>query len=121
MIVLVALVSPYRTARDAVRDAVRESRGLFVEVFVNAPVDECERRDPKGLYGRARRGELPNFTGISDPYEDPIAAEVECRTDLESLEESARKVLDAIDRARRGSGRDGGGAGHSRSGSAATV
>ena len=96
VVVLVALVSPYRAARDAVRNL----GARFVEVFVNAPVDECERRDPKGLYGKARRGELPNFTGISDPYEAPGAPEVECRTDRESLDESARKVLLAIHRAR---------------------
>lgn len=92
VVVLVALVSPYRAARDA----IRSGRTPFLEVFVNAPVAVCERRDPKGLYKRARAGELAHFTGVSDPYEPPISADVECRTDLENLEESARKVLDAI-------------------------
>jgi adenylylsulfate kinase len=70
--------------------------GRFMEVFVNAPLEVCERRDPKGLYKRARAGELPGFTGIDDPYESPLAPEVECRTDFESEKESVDKVLTAI-------------------------
>ena len=92
VIVLVALVSPYAEARNAVRARVTR----FIEVYVNAPLTVCEQRDPKGLYRLARRGELPAFTGVSDPYEPPAAPEVECHTDRESLEESVGKVLAAV-------------------------
>jgi bifunctional enzyme CysN/CysC len=95
VIVLAAAISPYRGVRDEIRAAV----GDFVEVYVNAPLEVCEARDPKGLYRKARAGELPAFTGIDDPYEAPAHPEVECRTDRESLEECATKVLAAIDRA----------------------
>jgi bifunctional enzyme CysN/CysC len=92
VIVLVAAISPYRTARNDVRTMV----GKFLEVYVNAPVNICESRDPKGLYGRARRGELRGFTGIDDPYEPPESPDLECRTDLEMLDESVSKVLAAV-------------------------
>src|ERR687886_165132 len=76
VVVLVALVSPYRADRDAAR-AVHAARGLpFVEVHVATPLEECERRDPKGLYARARAGELVGLTGVDDPYEPPVSAEV---------------------------------------------
>src|ERR1035437_4950814 len=80
-------------------DEVRASIGDFVEVYVNAPLEVCESRDPKGLYRKARAGQLPAFTGIDDPYEPPLQPEVECRTDRETLEECIAKVLAAIDRA----------------------
>jgi bifunctional enzyme CysN/CysC len=95
VIALAAAISPYR----AVRDEVRASIGDFVEVYVNAPLEVCESRDPKGLYRQARAGHLPAFTGIDDPYEPPLHPEVECRTDRESLEACIAKVLAAIDRA----------------------
>jgi len=95
VIALAAAISPYR----AVRDEVRASIGDFVEVYVNAPLEVCEGRDPKGLYRKARAGQLPAFTGIDDPYEPPLNPEVECRTDRETLEECIAKVLGAIDRA----------------------
>jgi bifunctional enzyme CysN/CysC len=95
VIALAAAISPYR----AVRDEVRASIGDFVEVYVNAPLEVCESRDPKGLYRQARAGRLPAFTGIDDPYEPPLRPEVECRTDRETLEECTAKVLAAIDRA----------------------
>jgi bifunctional enzyme CysN/CysC len=95
VIALAAAISPYR----AVRDEVRASIGDFVEVYVNAPLEVCESRDPKGLYRQARAGHLPAFTGIDDPYEPPFDPEVECRTDREPLEECIAKVLAAIDRA----------------------
>ncbi len=90
--VIVAAISPYR----AVRQEVRERIGDFVEVYVNAPLEVCEERDVKGLYRRARAGEIKNFTGIDDPYEPPDHPEVECRTDQETPEESARKILDFL-------------------------
>jgi adenylylsulfate kinase len=74
------------------REEVREKIGDFVEVFVNAPLAVCEGRDVKGLYKKARAGEIKSFTGIDDPYEPPLHPEVECRTDLETLEESVAKV-----------------------------
>jgi adenylylsulfate kinase len=98
VIALAAAISPYR----AVRDEVRASIGDFVEVYVNAPLEVCEGRDPKGLYRKARAGQLPAFTGIDDPYEPPVKPEVECRTDRETLEECIAKVLGAIDRALEG-------------------
>ena len=89
VVVLVAAISPYR----AVRDEVRERIGRFVEVWVNAPIEVCEQRDPKGLYRKARAGLLTRFTGIDDPYEPPLQPEVECRTDRETVAESVEKVL----------------------------
>ncbi|AFY40340.1 adenylylsulfate kinase [[Leptolyngbya] sp. PCC 7376] len=89
VIVLVSAISPYREIRQEVRERV----GDFVEVFANAPLAECEKRDVKGLYKRARAGEIKGFTGIDDPYEAPESPEVECRTDLEELKESVEKVL----------------------------
>lgn len=89
VIVLVSAISPYRDIRDEVRHRI----GNFIEVYVNAPIEICEERDVKGLYKKARAGEIKGFTGIDDPYEPPLHPEVECRTDLESLEESAYKVL----------------------------
>ena len=89
VIVLVSAISPYA----AMRQEVREQIGDFVEVYANAPLSVCESRDVKGLYKKARAGEIKQFTGIDDPYEAPANPEVECRTDLEALEESAAKVL----------------------------
>lgn len=92
VIVLVSAISPYRSTRDAARQAI----GSFVEVFVNAPLAVCEERDVKGLYKKARSGEIKQFTGISDPYEAPEHPEVECRTDLETLDESVAKVMEYL-------------------------
>ncbi len=94
VVVLVSAISPYREIRDEVRHRV----GNFVEVYVNAPVEICEQRDVKGLYQKARNGEIKGFTGIDDPYEPPLAPEVECRTDLETVEESLAKVIQALER-----------------------
>jgi adenylylsulfate kinase len=93
VLVMVAAISPYREIRDEVRTRI----GSFVEVFVNAPLEVCEQRDAKGLYRKARAGEIKGFTGIDDPYEPPLAPEVECHTDLETVEESVAKVLGAIE------------------------
>jgi adenylylsulfate kinase len=93
-IVLVSAISPYRAVRDEVRLAI----GAFLEVWVHAPLAVCEQRDIKGIYRRGRAGEIHNVTGLDDPYEHPLAPEVECRTDCETLEQSAAKVLDAIER-----------------------
>jgi len=92
VLVLVAAVSPYREIRQEVRAKI----GDFLEVFVNAPIEVCEQRDVKGLYAKARAGEIKGFTGIDDPYEPPVQPDVECRTNLESVEESVEKVLRAL-------------------------
>lgn len=92
IVALVSAISPYR----ATRDEIRQNVGKFIEVFANAPLEVCERRDPRGLYKKARAGMLRKFTGIDDPYEPPLSPEVECRTDLENIKESVDKVLAAI-------------------------
>ena len=93
VIAIVSAISPYREARDELRS--RSSN--FLEVYVNASLKVCEERDVKGLYRKARSGELPRFTGIDDPYEPPPSPEVECRTDLETIAESAEKVVAAVE------------------------
>ena len=90
--VICAAISPYKK----VRHEVREKIGNFVEVYVNAPLDVCERRDVKGLYQKAKSGLIKGFTGIDDPYEQPEAPEIECRTDGETVEESADKILEKL-------------------------
>lgn len=93
VIVLVSAISPYRD----IRDEVREKIGNFFEVYVSAPLEVCEARDVKGLYKKARAGEIKQFTGIDDPYESPLNPEVVCETDKESLEESLGKVLNKLE------------------------
>jgi len=89
--VICAAVSPYRATRNDVRNMIGADR--FVEVFVNTPIEECERRDVKGMYLKARRGELKNFTGIDDPYEPPVQPELELETTSNSAEENARLII----------------------------
>jgi adenylylsulfate kinase len=91
-IVLIAAIIPYRHLRAGLRGQIR----AFVEVYVNAPLELCEARDPKGLYRRARAGEIDNFTGIDDPYEAPLNPEIVCDTDRESIEESVAKVINYL-------------------------
>ncbi|MCV3215413.1 adenylyl-sulfate kinase [Plectonema radiosum NIES-515] len=93
VIVLVSVISPYR----AIREEVRHLIGDFIEVYVNAPLLVCEQRDVKGLYQKARDGEIKNFTGIDAPYESPLFPEVECITDQESVTESVTKVLNKLE------------------------
>jgi len=89
-IVLTAFISPFRSDRQQVRDVVGDRD--FLEVFVDAPIEVCESRDPKGLYKKARSGEIPEFTGISSPYEAPEAPAVHLRTGELSLDECAAAV-----------------------------
>ena len=89
VVAIAAAISPYR----AIRDEVREKIGRFVEVFVDTPLEVCEERDVKGLYKKARSGEIKEFTGISDPYEPPEHPEVVCKTNEETVEESTEKIL----------------------------
>jgi adenylylsulfate kinase len=92
--VVVAAISPYREARAKVRTAVTN----FVEVFVDAPLETCAQRDPKGLYAKAIAGEIANFTGVSDPYEAPEDPELVVHTDREPVERSAEQVMDTLER-----------------------
>ncbi len=94
VVALVSLISPYR----AVREEVKRRIGNFLEVYVHAPLEICEQRDVKGLYRRARAGEIPAMTGIDDPYEPPLAPDLECRTDRETAAESVAKVIEAIEK-----------------------
>ncbi len=95
-VALVSLVSPYAADREGVR-AIHEEAGLrFVEVFVDTPLEECERRDPKGLYAKARAGELKGMTGIDDPYEAPERPELELRPVEQSVEQCVAAVLSAL-------------------------
>ena len=93
-IVLVSAISPYR----AVRDEVRYRIGSFLEVYVHAPLEVCERRDVKGIYFQARAGQIHKVTGVDDPYEPPLAPEVVCATDRETPSESAARVLGVVDK-----------------------
>jgi adenylyl-sulfate kinase len=93
VVVLVSAIAPYRGIRDEVRTQIKD----FVEVYVNAPLSVCQQRDVKGLYRMAREGKLEHLTGIDDPYEPPLHPEIECRTDLETEEDCANKVVRYIE------------------------
>jgi len=95
VIVLCSFVSPYREARKAVRDIVEEEVP-FKEIYVYCPLEECIRRDPKGLYKKALRGEIKHFTGISDPYEPPENPDLVLNTYKDSVETNVEKVLEAV-------------------------
>jgi adenylylsulfate kinase len=90
--VITAAISPYRAIRNEARAMIKD----FVEVYAEAPLEVCEERDVKGLYAKARAGEIKGFTGIDDPYEPPSSPEVVCNTAEETPEESAEKVLDRL-------------------------
>lgn len=96
VVAVAALISPYRADRDRVRARHREAGVPFLEVFVDAPVEVTEARDPKGLYARARRGEIPGFTGVSDPYEAPLAPELHLRTAGANVESCVSSLVDRI-------------------------
>ena len=90
-IISTAFISPFREDRDIVRGMFEPNE--FIEVFVNCPLDLCEVRDPKGLYKKARNGEIPNFTGISSPYEAPANPEIIIQTDTLSIDQSVEKII----------------------------
>ena len=90
-IVLTAFISPFQKERDAVRSLVKEDE--FIEVFIDTPLEVCESRDPKGLYKKARKGEIPNFTGISSPYEAPTEPEIHILNDNIGIEAAAEEIL----------------------------
>lgn len=91
-VVVTALISPFREDRQHIVNRCQVRGVAFAEVFVNAPLAECERRDPKHLYQRARAGQIPAFTGIDSPYEPPLAPTLELRTDRETVEQSVEKL-----------------------------
>ena len=91
--VIVSAISPYKEARDQVRRRIVD----FVEVFVDAPLEVCAERDVKGLYKKAFAGEIEGFTGVSDPYEPPVAPELHLKTNEEGPQESARRVLSCLE------------------------
>ncbi len=97
IVTLTAFVSPYRRDRDAVRAMLTPSD--FVEIFVRAPLEVCESRDPKGLYKKARAGEIKNFTGIDDPYEEPVSPEIVVDSATRSPEDLAAEVVTWLERA----------------------
>ncbi len=91
VVAITAFISPYKADRDAVRALL--APGEFLEILCDTPIDICEQRDTKGLYKKARAGQIPEFTGVSAPYEPPDQAELVLKTGVETLEESARRVL----------------------------
>jgi adenylylsulfate kinase len=93
VIVIVPVISPYQEMRENARKKI----GQFIEVYVNAPLEVCEQRDVKGLYKKARAGEIKGFTGIDDPYEEPIDPDIICYTAEETCNQSAQKILDFVD------------------------
>ena len=93
-VVLAAFVSPYKKDRENIRTIVKDVN--FVEVYINTSIEECERRDVKGLYKKARAGEIKNMTGISAPYEAPENPDIEIKTEIESVEDSVKRIVDFI-------------------------
>ena len=95
LVVITAFISPFRADRDAARVLFED--GEFVEVFADAPLEECEKRDPKGLYKKARAGEIKEFTGIDSPYEAPANAEVVINTAEHDIEECVKRLIERIE------------------------
>jgi adenylylsulfate kinase len=96
LVVLAAFVSPYANDREQVKQIVGYSN--FIEVFVNTPIAECERRDVKGLYAKARAGEIQNFTGVNAPYEVPVAPDIQIDTINTSVESAVKEILAAVEK-----------------------
>ncbi len=94
-IVLTAFISPFQKERDAVRALVEENE--FIEVFIDTPLEVCEERDPKGLYEKARLGEIANFTGISSPYEAPVTPEIHIVNNKTSIEDVTAQIVEYLD------------------------
>ena len=90
--VITAAISPYRAIREEARLMIKD----FVEVYADAPLEVCEERDVKGLYAKARAGEIKGFTGIDDPYEPPSGPEVDCKTGEQTVEESCQQIIDKL-------------------------
>jgi bifunctional enzyme CysN/CysC len=97
-VAVACLISPYREDRDRVR-AAHEAAGLkFVEVYVDTPIEQCEARDPKGMYAKARAGEITGFTGVDDPYEAPTSPELVIRPEDGTPTELALRIMEVLDR-----------------------
>ena len=94
LVVLAAFVSPYKKDRDNIKKIVKDVN--FVEIYINTSVEECERRDVKGLYKKARAGEIKNMTGISAPYEAPENSDIAIKTEKETIEQAVEKILEHI-------------------------
>jgi adenylylsulfate kinase len=94
MITITAFISPFREDRELARGLVEN--GDFIEIYIKCSLDTCEQRDPKGLYKKARQGKIPDFTGISSPYEEPFEPELVIETDKQSVEESVNTILDYL-------------------------
>ena len=93
VIAITAAISPYK----AIRNKLRDMYDNFIEVYIKAPLEVCEERDVKGLYAKARAGEIKNFTGIDDPYEEPDNPQIICYTDKETVEESVAKIISNLE------------------------
>ncbi|MGA2875265.1 MAG: adenylyl-sulfate kinase [Nitrososphaerales archaeon] len=93
---IVALISPYKSSRDSARELIGKDR--FVEVYIKASLAACEKRDPKGLYAKARRGEISNMTGIQDPYEIPVSPDVTIDTEKGLPEDSAKLLIEQLEK-----------------------
>lgn len=96
VITITSFVSPYRKDRDGVRELHAKAGLPFIEVFVDTPIAECEKRDPKGLYAKARAGEIKGFTGVDDPYEPPASPEVRLEAGRRTLEECVAELANAL-------------------------
>lgn len=94
VIAICSFISPFQKDRELARQIIGQDH--FIEVFINTPLDVCETRDPKGLYKKVRKGLIPNFTGISSPYEAPDNAHIEIKTEELSIEESALRIIEYI-------------------------
>jgi adenylyl-sulfate kinase len=99
VIAIVALISPYKTSRESAKEMIGRER--FVEVYVKASLAVCERRDPKGLYKKARKGEITNMTGIQDPYEEPTDADILVETEKGTPEQSADYIISRLQKLRK--------------------
>jgi len=95
-VVITAFISPYRADRQRARSIAMEGNAEFIEVFVDAPLEVCEERDPKNLYKKARAGEIREFTGIDAPYESPVDPEIVVQTNQQSVEESVASILERL-------------------------
>ncbi len=95
LIVITAFISPFRSDRQIIKELAED--GEFIEIFIDTPLGICEQRDPKGLYKKARAGEIPSFTGISSPYEAPLDPDLHICTDHQSIEESVKQIIDFLD------------------------
>ncbi|MBH0168016.1 adenylyl-sulfate kinase [Fictibacillus sp. 18YEL24] len=93
-VVLTAFISPFIQDRDMAKKIISEEE--FIEIFVSCPIDECEKRDPKGLYSKARKGEIPDFTGIDSPYEEPVSPALTIHTNKQNVSESVESILNYL-------------------------